>query len=183
MHTAYCLTRLIETENSSAQRLADAKQGQQIAENIAQQNPDNAIAHYLLALLTAQVADNDKLHGLTLVPTIEAAAKKAAQIDASIDAGGPERVLGELYLNAPEPPISIGDSEVAVNHFKRAVTLAPLSLENQLGLAEALVADDEPEAACKETQLLFSKFPAPVPNKSIWEKGLKLLDRLCKLQK
>jgi tetratricopeptide (TPR) repeat protein len=182
VQSAYCYNRLIETEANSSQRLADAKQGLHIAENLVQQNQDNALAHYLHALLTGHVADNDALHGLSLVPAIEQAAKAAAKIDPAIDEAGPERMLGELYLRAPGAPVSLGDTEAAARHFKHAVTLAPKSIDNQLGLVEALLASDELDAGCRELHILFSKFPPPTEYKSTWVKGLKLLSRLCKLQ-
>lgn len=183
LNSAYCFTKLIELETNSSQRLADAKQGLKIAKSLAEQNQSNAVPQYLVALHTGYVAENDVLHGLSLVTEIELAAKNAAAIDPAIDSAGPERVLGELYLQAPGPPVSIGDADAATSHFKRAAALAPLSIDNQLGLVEALIADDELDAACLATHTLFNKFPQPAAQKPAWEKGLKLLERLCKLQK
>lgn len=183
LNSAYCYSKLIEQETNSSQRLADAKQGLKIAKNLAEQNQGNALANYLIALLTGYVAENDVLHGLSLVTEIELAAKNAAKIDPTIDSAGAERILGELYLHAPGPPVSIGDTEAATRHFKRAVSLAPQSVENQLGLVEALIADDEADEACTETVGLFGKLPPSTALKPTWNKGLKLLERLCKLQK
>jgi predicted Zn-dependent protease len=71
---------------------------------------------------------------------IEQEAARAAALAPDLDCAGPDRMLGELYRQAPGRPWSIGDPAKAVVHFRRAAALAPDSVANRLGLAQALLA-------------------------------------------
>ena len=137
------------------------------------------MARYLAANLTALEAKYDPLRGLELVPTIQREALAAARLDPKLDHGGPDRMLGELYLRAPGFPVSIGDSGKAVIYYRRALTQDPNFPENRLGLVEALLADDENVEACKELSNFFDGISRLYERKSEWEKALGLLRNLC----
>ena len=144
---AACYLVLARDGAEKRRRLADAKKGRLLAEQIVRADARNAFAHYLYAYLTALVAENNSAQGLQLVGVIEREALEAANLDPRVDQGGADRLLGELYLKAPSFPMSVGDFSKAIFHFKRAVNLAPDYVENRLGLAEALLAEDEKQAA------------------------------------
>ncbi len=74
-------------------------------------------------------------------------ARRASKLDAAVAAGGPERMLGAIYLRAPQWPASVGDVEKAIPHLERAVELGPQWPENHLLLAEAYLEDDRELAA------------------------------------
>ncbi|MHC1741396.1 MAG: tetratricopeptide repeat protein [Syntrophobacteraceae bacterium] len=160
-------------------RLADAKKGRLLAERLVKADSQNGFAHYLLAYLTGLVAENNSAQGLRLVGIIEREALEAANLDPKVDQGGPDRLLGELYLRAPSFPMSVGDFSKAIFHFRRAVTLAPGHVENRLGLVETLLAEDEKQEACGELREALSTLVVPDGPKSSREKALKLMESLC----
>lgn len=108
---------------------------------------ERAQAHYFRALCWGARAQVRPLEGLPLVRRMLSAAQRAVALDPSCEHGGPERLLGGLYLRAPAWPVSVGDPELAVEHLQRAVALAPEWPENHLLLAEALWADDRRDEA------------------------------------
>jgi len=102
--------------------------------------PDRVEGHYFLAVALAFDAE-DRQELERIAPLAEQAARAVA-IDASYDEAGPLRLLGKVYLEAPEWPTSIGDKEKAVELLSRAVELAPTAL-NQYFLGEALYHDEQ----------------------------------------
>ena len=182
LEAANCYAFLVKKGKDKELRLADAVKGRKLAETAVIRLPGSGPAHYLYAYLTSLEAENDSLRGLELVPVIEREALLASDLNPAVDHGGPNRMLGELYLRAPGFPISIGDSARAVEHYRRAVDQAPEFLENRLGLAEALLSEGEPGKACFELRKILSEMP---PNSKInppWKKALELLKRLCDMQ-
>ncbi len=179
LQAANCYLFLATQEADRSSTLADAQKGRTLAKNAVDRAPQSALAHYLYAYLTGLEAENDPLHGLERVPVIEQAARTASELNPSIDAGGPDRMLGELYLRAPGMPVSIGDAEKAVAHYRRAVSLAPDYPENRLGLAEALLELEEMEPACLQLHQLLLDLPPAELKKPTWDKTLKLLKRVC----
>jgi tetratricopeptide (TPR) repeat protein len=81
-----------------------------------------------------------------------AAAQRAAAIDPKIDHAGPYRLLGSLYGQAPDPPISLGDEEKGLDYLRKAVKLAPDEPENHFRLAELLAAMGEKAEAKRHLQ-------------------------------
>ena len=158
----------------------DAARGRTLAELAVKGKPDDGVAHYLLAYLVGLCAEANPWNGLDLVPVIEQEALQASRLDPAVDFGGPDRALGQLYLRAPGPPLSLGDSEKALKHFRRAVELAPGHAENRLGLAQALLAEEEPREACSALAGLFEVLPPADPSgRESWEKGLAALKKIC----
>lgn len=114
---------------------------------------DLAEAHYYRALCWGARAQARPLEGLPLVRRMLSAAERAAALDPSCEHGGPERLLGGLYLRAPAWPVSIGDPEQALEHLAKAVALDPRWPENHLLLAEALWNDERPLEARRALEL------------------------------
>lgn len=175
---AACAVFVAERAASGEDALAAAERGRSMADAAVARWPHSAAAHYLLAYATGLVAEHRPLQALELVPVIEREAQLAADLDAAIDNGGPERMLGELYLRAPGFPISIGDSALAVEHYRRAVALAPDHRANRLGLVEALLAEEQLPVACDELRALFSLLAPETPNGD-WQRAIELQQRLC----
>jgi hypothetical protein len=181
LEAASCYAFWARQENlaNKSQSLADAKAGRRLAEMAAKEFPESGLAHYLIACLTGLEAERNLTRGLGLVPVIEREAILAAKMNPFIDHGGPDRLLGELYLRAPGFPMSVGDSSKAAAHYKRAVELDPNYPENRLGLVEVLMAEEENKLACDELNktigdLLGEERPS-VPSKAVME----LLKKLC----
>ena len=179
LEAAACYAFLAGQESNGTKRLADAQEGRKMAEAASKAFPEDATAHYLVAYLTGLEAENDRARGLELVPVIEREALTAAHLNPSIDNGGPDRMLGELYLRAPSFPMSVGDLEKAIAHFKKAVRLAPNYLPNRLGLAEALTEDEESSEACQEIERIFVQLSPKEEMMEEWKRSLKLLHKMC----
>ncbi len=169
-----------EPKGNCFSKAKDAARGRAVAQFAVQARPRDGAAHYLLAYLTGLAAEANPWNGLDLVPVIEQEALQASQLDPGVDYAGPDRALGELYLRAPGPPLSVGDSEKALRHFRRAVELAPGHAANRLGLAQALMAEEEPREACTALAALFETLPpAEARGQEAWEKGLAALKKIC----
>ena len=149
LRASACFASLLRREAEGPKK-DFARRGLAQAEAAVAALPKSALAHYLAAYLHGMEAEQHPLRGLDLVPRIEQEALLAAGLDPGLDFGGPDRILGELYLRAPAFPVSVGDSAKAVEHYSRAATLAPDFAENRLGLAEALLADGDAPRACRE---------------------------------
>ncbi|HIJ40046.1 MAG TPA: hypothetical protein HPP90_03050 [Deltaproteobacteria bacterium] len=179
LEAAVCYAFLARQGENRAEKLADAKEGRKMAEAAMKSFPENATAHYLMAYLTGLEAENDPARGLELVPVIEREALTAGHLNPNIDNGGPDRMLGELYLRAPSFPMSVGDVEKAMTHFRKAVKLAPNFLQNRVGLLEALVENEDPSEACLEIEKIFVRMPPEEEMTEEWKRSLKLLKRMC----
>ncbi len=179
LRAASCYLLLVTEETDGATRLADAKRGRKLAEAALESYPESGGAHYLAAYLTALEAQNDRARGLSLVPIIEREALAAAELNPRVDHGGPDRMLGELYLRAPGLPMSVGDPAKAVAHYRRARDQDPNHPENRLGLIEALMAEDERKAACDELRELLTGMRPQDQAEAAWIKALGLLKQLC----
>ncbi|WP_320174820.1 hypothetical protein [Maridesulfovibrio sp.] len=143
---AACSAWLLE---SGAVKKADyAKSSQLKLEKYLVKNKQSGLGHYLLAYLIAKEAQLAPMKGLDLVPRMEQEALAASKLSPEVDHGGPDRFLGELYLKAPSAPISIGDMDNALEFYEKAVKVAPDFAMNRLGLATALLEDDDVKEAC-----------------------------------
>ncbi|MBL7171935.1 MAG: tetratricopeptide repeat protein [Desulfobacteraceae bacterium] len=176
---ANCYAFLVAQEEDKASKLADAKKGRELAETAVKMLPKSGLTHYLYAYLTGLEAENDPLRGLDLVPVIEREALLASDLNPAIDRGGPDRMLGELYLRAPGIPVSIGDPEKAIAHYQRALAIAPACPENRMGLVEALLKEGDVEKACMHLHELLSDMPPARSLEVSWRKALGLLKQLC----
>ncbi len=165
LKSAACSAWLLE---SGTVKSADyAKDSQVRLRKYLQKNQDSGLGHYLLAYLVAKEAQLSPVRGLDLVPVMEQEALLASKLSPEVDFGGPDRMLGELYLQAPSPPISVGDMDKSLEHYEKAVKVAPDFAMNRLGLATALLEDDEPEEACVQ-------YEKALASKNFHEKLLKV---------
>ena len=101
------------------------------------QRHTNAGTYYYMALNFGQLARTKKLGALKLVSDMEAALKKAIELDPKFDFAGPHRTLGMLYRDAPGWPASIGSRSRAKQHLLKAIELAPEYPDNQISLIES----------------------------------------------
>lgn len=182
LSAARCYAVLARSGSTRETRLAYAVSGRKWALKALDQNPQDGTAHYLAAYLAGIEAENEPLKGLKLVPVIEREALDAAQLNPHLDHGGPDRMLGELYLRAPEPPVSIGDLGKALKHYQRAAALDPDFPENYLGLAEAYLEDESPAQACEALSRALDRITPCPEQKAAWSKTLKLMKWLCGMQ-
>lgn len=104
--------------------------------------PDPACDYWLGAALGLQARER-RSTGLSALPEIEAAFKKAAAAAPELEQGGPDRALAQFYLQAPGWPSGPGDPELGLVHARRAVDLRPDFPPNLIFLGDALAANGD----------------------------------------
>jgi tetratricopeptide (TPR) repeat protein len=135
---AQALEFLAENETRPELRRASAQRGIVLARRARTLKPDGVEGCYWYALNVGWLADVDRAYGLDAVGEMQAALKRAIELDERYDFAGPLRVLGILHLRTPQPPASIGSPRKGLQLLQRAVELFPDYPENYLYLAEAL---------------------------------------------
>ena len=120
----------------ASQRVAIAREGIAACRCAAKLKPQLVAAHYYLAMNFGRIAETRPLGVLKLVRDMESEFKTAADLDPTFDYAGPWRSLGELYLDAPGPPFSIGNHVKARDYLTKAVALRPDYPGNQIALLE-----------------------------------------------
>ncbi|MDD3581707.1 MAG: TRAP transporter TatT component family protein [Desulfobacca sp.] len=115
------------------------EKGRFYAEKLLQERPDSVEGHYWLALNLAGIAEMSWSDGMVLLPQILQELERAMALDSSYDQAGPHRVLGRIYYEAPDWPLSVGDPYKSLNHLKAATDLAPNNTTNHLFLAETMI--------------------------------------------
>ncbi len=98
---------------------------------------DPATLYYHAMNLGLAVRDNVVV-ALKNLARIEALLTRAAVLDASVDQGGPVRVLGMLYVQAPAWPQGVGDPDRGLGLLRYAAHHFPGHPLNHLLLAQAL---------------------------------------------
>jgi hypothetical protein len=87
--------------------------------------PRSAVcAHWLGAALGVQ-AREQPLTGIAALPRIKEAFERAAGGEPTLEEAGPDRALALFYLRAPGWPGGPGDSELGLEHARKAVALRP----------------------------------------------------------
>ncbi|WP_031482151.1 hypothetical protein [Maridesulfovibrio frigidus] len=141
-----CYASLFESGTVDKTKYAEA--GQKVAKAYLTKNPKSGVGHYLYAYLVGKHAELSPLSGLDLVPVLEQEALLAVKLSPEVDFAGPDRMLGELYLDAPGAPLSVGSLSKSLKHFEAAVKVAPDFYLNHLGYGAALLEDDDKKNAC-----------------------------------
>jgi hypothetical protein len=115
--------------------------------------PANRECDYRLAIALGQQARERPSTGKDALGRIVALLRRAIAGAPRLDSGGPHRVLALVLLRAPSWPVGPGDPDAGLAEARAAVALFPDAAENQLALAEALVAT----GAAGEAQTAFGK--------------------------
>lgn len=181
LQAASCHAALVVRDSATGRSgsLDIARDGRRYAEMACREFPESGLAHYLAALLTGLEAEHNPARGLQMVPVIEREAILASRLNPAVDHGGPDRLLGELYLRAPGFPMSLGDSAKSAAHFRRALTHDADHMENRLGLVEALMAGEENREACRELSVLIAGAIGQDRMTDSVKIALNLLNKLC----
>lgn len=174
---------LAENETSSDVRLEAARRGVVLARQARALKADGVEGQYWYALAVGLLANEDRTYGLSAVGEMEAALKRAIEIDERYDMAGPPRILGILQLRTPPPPTSIGSPRKALRLLQHAVELFPDYPENYLYLAEALRDNGRADEAREALRKVLEAKPWPDRQfeSQQWKSAaLKLRDRLDK---
>jgi len=103
---------------------------------------DGAVHYYLAANLGLAVREHLTL-AMDNMKRLEGEMIKALALSPDIDDGGPLRLLGTLYIKAPEWPNGIGDRDKGLSLLQQAVKKFPNHPLNHLFYAEAILAIDD----------------------------------------
>jgi len=144
----------------SDRREANATKGMEAGEKAVAADAKRSEGFYYLAICRGQYVQLKKDKARDRVPGVVEAAKAAAKIDEKFDSAGPLRILGSVYAQAPEPPVSVGDHEEGIKLLERAVKLDPSYPENQLLLGDAYRVSKKLEDAERMYQAVLAMQPA-----------------------
>lgn len=149
---------LAEFATNKTERARLAEQGIEACRNVLKENPDSPQVHYYLGMNLGQLARTRTLGALKLVDQMEREFTSARDLDPKFDYAGPDRNLGQLYLDAPTIG-SIGSRAKARQHLQRAVEVAPDYPDNRLCLLEAFMKWGDREHARQELKQLEKIWP------------------------
>jgi hypothetical protein len=126
-----------------------------------QLSPNSVEGHYYSGINLGLSATTKLVGAKFMVPAIRDAWKRAMQIDANFDHGGPPRALGSLYAQAPPWPASIGDADKGVELLEQALKAGADYPQNNLLYGDALVKAEKVDEARRQYQLVLAARPRP----------------------
>ncbi|MCU1280545.1 MAG: hypothetical protein JWM53_4091 [bacterium] len=145
--------------------------------------PKRVEGHYYSGESLGLSATGKTIGAKFMVPSVRDAAKKALALDSCYDRGGPPRLLGSLYAEAPPWPASIGDPDKGVELLQQALKCGPDWPLNNLLLGNALVKAERYDEAKRQYQIVLDAQPRPEDNhflpkwKGLAKKGMDDADR------
>ncbi len=99
-------------------------------------DPQSAIGFFYRGLCRGKQGESQGVwSSLKIIKPFKRDMQAAIQFDPSVEAGGPHRALGKLYMELPG--LLGGNLEKSIGHLKEAVRLGPEMGDNYLFLAEA----------------------------------------------
>jgi hypothetical protein len=131
---------LADHEKDPHEREAAATRAVQASQWCERASPSLPACSYWMGAALGVQARERPATGVSALPRIEAAFRKAADQDPALDGGAPDRALALLYLRAPGWPTGPGDPERGLEHARKALAIAPEHPLNLMALAEALQA-------------------------------------------
>jgi hypothetical protein len=137
-----------ETDQDKREKLAGEGVAFADAAVSAGGNGDGEVHYYLAANLGLAVRGHLTL-AMENLGRLEAEMKKALALSPDIDAGGPMRLLGTLYIKAPAWPNGIGDRDKGLDLLEQAVKKYPGHPLNHLFYAQAIWATDDEGASAR----------------------------------
>jgi hypothetical protein len=153
-----------EFATNDTERAQIAEQGIAACRLSVAREAKSAPGHYYLAMNLGQLARTRSLGALKIVGEMEREFKTARDQDERFHFAGPDRNLGQLYLEAPGWPTSIGSRSKARQHLQRAVQLAPGYPENRLNLMEAFLKWNDHTGGRRELAALDALWPTARTN-------------------
>jgi hypothetical protein len=140
----HALARRLEHEPSSSLRSDLARQAVEAGQRCERAAPGTPACDYVLAIALGLQAREHPSTARDGLAQMAERLRRAAAAAPALEHAGPDRVLALLLLRAPGWPLGPGDPEEGLLAARRAATLAPDHAPNQLALAEALLANDQP---------------------------------------
>ena len=139
------------------EKLLYFEKGRHYSEILTKEQPSWPEGHYWLALNLGGLAEQaGARRGLRMVPDIVAEMEQALKGNPSYDQAGPHRVLGRIYFECPQWPLSVGNLPQSLRHLEAAVAIAPENSTNHLFLAETLFKVGKKEEARRELEQVLT---------------------------
>jgi hypothetical protein len=175
----HALARRIEHEPSSSRRADLSRQAVEAGQRCERAAPGAPICEYALAIALGLQARERPWTVRDGLAQMAERLRRATAAAAELDHAGPDRVLALLLVRAPGWPLGPGDPEEGLAAARRAATLVPDHAPNQLALAEALLANDQPgpgrEAARRALVLAEAAGRAGEPDAEDWARQAQAL--------
>ena len=159
-HAARAAVWLAERLSDEDRRKAYARKAVAAAREAVRRNPERVESHYYLCLCLAQFSSI--LRSPKFIREMASVAETTLRKDERFDRAGAHRFLGLLNLRCEGIAfLGFGDFDRAIEHLRRAVDLFPEDAENRLAYVEALIKDDEFDAARRELDAALASKPPP----------------------
>ncbi len=124
------------------------------AERTIELNAESAWGFFFRAICRGKQGQiQGVFRSLSLIKPIRQDLTTAAELDPSVDHGGPHRALGKMYLDVPG--VLGGNLHKSIDHLKMALLYGPLHEENLLFLAQAFYEDGDYIATQKSLTTLL----------------------------
>lgn len=149
------------TDGNKARRKKFALKAKDYAQKAIALDGKRGEGHYYLAIALGLEASTKSVGAFDLLPKMQEQAKLAIAADGKIDHAGPHRLMAALLIMAPPWPASVGDVDEGLQEAKKAVELAGDYPPNRLYLGEALMKNDQRDAARTELQAVLKSPPPP----------------------
>jgi len=130
---------LTDHEADVARREEAARAAVEAAQWCGRTAPSEPACDYWLGAALGVQARERPATGMSALPRIEAAFRRARDARPEIDEAGPDRALALIHLRAPGWPTGPGDPDLGLRHARQAMALRPDYPPNLLALGEALI--------------------------------------------
>ena len=151
---------LSENETAKAVRHEAALRVLELSRSAVKLDNKRVEGHFYLGVALGTLADVERgLSAFGRIKEMKVELLRAIALDETFDEAGPHRTLGQLLLEAPGEPISVGNAAAAAKHIKRAVELSPNYPENQIVLALLLRSQRDTKGATTAAQKVLDAKP------------------------
>ncbi len=140
-------------EPDAESRRSAAVSAVQAGQHCKARAPERPDCDYWLAVSIGVQARERRSTALDALPRMVDLLESVIAEDPLLEQAGPHRVLGLVLLRAPGWPTGPGDPDLGLEHAREAVALKPDYPPNQLCLAEALEATEQPLESRKAYEL------------------------------
>ncbi len=136
-------------EPEAGSRRAAAVSAVRASQHCKARAPERPDCDYWLAVSIGVQARERRATALDALPRMVELLESVIEKEPGLEHAGPHRVLALVLLRAPGWPTGPGDPDLGLEHAGEAVALAPDYPPNQLCLAEALGATEQPSESRK----------------------------------
>ena len=149
-----------EYADDADDKLAFFEEGVSCGKSGIEINADSLESNFWLAVNSGSYGqEKGIMQSLAMISPIKAAAEKALALDETYFYGGPWRVLGRLYHQAPGFPFSVGSTKKAAECLEKAVEIGPKFFLNRLFLAEVYISNRDKSKAKEQLEWILNTPP------------------------